>query len=51
MSTNQNTRIGVRVSPQLRGKMEQAVHSGRFKDFSELIRVAIEKLLEVTGTT
>lgn len=45
-----NKRIGVRVSSELRGKMEQAVKNGRFKDFSELIRVAIEKLLEVTVT-
>jgi Arc/MetJ-type ribon-helix-helix transcriptional regulator len=46
-----NTRIGVRVSPELRKRMEQAVQSGSFRDFSDLIRVAIEKSLEVTTKT
>jgi len=43
-----NTRIGVRVPEDLRKKMNAAVEADQYKDLSQLIRVAVEKLLEVT---
>jgi len=44
-----NTRIGVRISPELREKMEQAIQKRNFKDLSDLIRAAVEKLLEASA--
>lgn len=41
-----NTRLGVRVSQELREKMQQLIEKGEYKDFSDLIRDAIERLLE-----
>jgi len=41
-----NTRIGVRISRELRERMEQTIKEGKFKDFSALIRDGVEKLLE-----
>jgi Arc/MetJ-type ribon-helix-helix transcriptional regulator len=41
-----NTRLGVRVSQELREKMQQLIEDEEYKDFSELIRNAVERLLE-----
>ena len=44
-----NTRIGVRISRELRERMQQAIKEGKYKDFSDLIREAVKKLLEFSG--
>ena len=41
-----NTRIGVRISRELRERMQQTIKEGKYKDFSDLIRDAVERLLE-----
>ena len=41
-----NSRIGLRLEPDIREKAEKLVKSGKFKSLSELVREALKKLLE-----
>jgi len=40
-----NSRIGVRLEPELREKAEKLVKSGKFKSFSQIIRKALRQFL------
>jgi Arc/MetJ-type ribon-helix-helix transcriptional regulator len=44
----QNDRISTRLTDQERQQIEQLVGKGQFKNLSEFLRVAIERLLENT---
>jgi Arc/MetJ-type ribon-helix-helix transcriptional regulator len=44
----QNDRISTRLTDQERQQIEQLVGIGQFKNLSEFLRVAIERLLENT---
>lgn len=44
----QNERISTRLANQERSRIEELVGNGQFKNLSEFLRCAIEKLLERT---
>jgi metal-responsive CopG/Arc/MetJ family transcriptional regulator len=46
-----NTRIGIRVSKELRAELDQAVKSGQFKSISGLIRRLVEDYLKKARKT
>ena len=42
----QNSRIAIRITKEQRQKIEQLIHEGRFKNISQVIRVALREFLE-----
>lgn len=45
---NQNERISARLKDQERQRIEELVKKGQFKNLSDFLRYAIERLLEST---
>jgi len=45
-SLNKSERIALRLEPQLKEKAEQLIVSGKFKNLSEIVRIALYKFLE-----
>jgi len=41
-----NSRIGLRLEPDIREKAEKLVESGKFKSLSEVVREALRRFLE-----
>ena len=41
-----NSRIGLRLEPDIREKAEKLVESGKFKNLSEVVREALRRFLE-----
>ena len=41
-----NSRIGLRLEPNLREKAERLVKAGKFKNLSEVVREALRRFLE-----
>jgi len=44
------SRIGVRLEPNLREQLEKLLNSGRFKSISEIVREALKKFFEGVET-
>jgi len=43
---NKSERIALRLEPQLREKAEQLIQAGKFKNLSQIVRLALKKFLE-----